>query len=357
MMSLLELKLKIQNLYQKYSIYVEPIFKFIVGIIVFQLINKNIGYDERLSSIPLVLALSLVCAFTPPAVMVLLAIIISILHVFFVSPILSVIILVVLLIMYFLYIHFTPELSFVLIAIPILSILNIHYLIPIILGLFFNPLSIIASACGIIIVYLLQIIIEVVNMQFGNTVEDILQIYTYVIDGLINNLEMFLTISIFSLIILFTYIVRRLKVDYAHEAAVGVGAITCILGFLIGDLRLGISEQIGMMLVGTLFSGLLALVVLFFHRILDYSRTEYVQFEDDDYYYYVKAVPKIEVSEQKLNIKRINPRRANKKHQNVYDDLDEELYEEESDGEFYNDLFDDIDDNNDDDLFFDDINK
>jgi hypothetical protein len=25
---------------------------------------------------------------------------------------------------------------------------------------------------------------------------------------------------------------------------------------------------------------------------LDYARTERVQFEDDDYYYYVKAVPK-----------------------------------------------------------------
>lgn len=26
---------------------------------------------------------------------------------------------------------------------------------------------------------------------------------------------------------------------------------------------------------------------------LDYSRTEKVQFEDDEYYYYVKAVPKV----------------------------------------------------------------
>lgn len=342
MMSLLELKLKIQNLYQKLSIYIEPIFKFIIGIIVFTTINNNIGYDERLRSLPIVLALSLVCAFTPPAVLVLLAIIISILHVFFVSPVLSVILLVILLIMYFLYIHFTPELSFVIIAIPILSLFNMHYFVPIILGLFFSPLSIISSACGIIIVYLFEIIIEVVNMQFGNTVEDILQIYTYVIDGIIGNLEMLLTISIFSLVILLTYIVRRLKVDYAHEAAVGVGALTCILGFLVGDLRLGISEQIGMMIVGSLFSGFLALVVQFFYRILDYSRTEYVQFEDDDYYYYVKAVPKIEVSEQKLNIKRINAQRRNKKQEYEYDDPDD-------------DFFNDFDDDNDDDLFFDDI--
>ena len=29
---------------------------------------------------------------------------------------------------------------------------------------------------------------------------------------------------------------------------------------------------------------------------MDYTRTEKVQFEDDDYYYYVKAVPKIKVT-------------------------------------------------------------
>lgn len=352
MMSLLEFKLKIQNLYQKYSIYIEPIFKFIVAIIVFQMINNNIGYDERLKSIPIVLALSLICAFTPSAVMVLFAIIISSLHVFYVSPILSIVLLVVLVIMYFLYLHFTPELSFVLIAIPILSIFNMHYIIPILLGLFFTPLSIVASACGIIIIYLFKVIIEVVNMQFGNTIEDILQIYTYVIDGLVNNLEMFLTITIFSLIILFTYIMRRLKVDYAHEVAVGVGAITCILGFLIGDLRLGVSEQIGTMIVGTLVSGIIALAVQFFYRILDYSRTEHVQFEDDDYYYYVKAVPKIEVSEQKINIKRINPqrRRINKNQEDVYYD------KEEIDDEYYDDFYDDID-NDEEDLFFDDLDK
>ena len=35
--------------------------------------------------------------------------------------------------------------------------------------------------------------------------------------------------------------------------------------------------------------------------ILDYKHTERVQFEDDDYYYYVKAVPKID-SEKKKHV-------------------------------------------------------
>ena len=47
-------------------------------------------------------------------------------------------------------------------------------------------------------------------------------------------------------------------------------------------------------LIGIIF----AAIVRFGQGILDYQHTERVQFEDDDYYYYVKAVPKID-SEKK----------------------------------------------------------
>ena len=39
---------------------------------------------------------------------------------------------------------------------------------------------------------------------------------------------------------------------------------------------------------------------------LDYSRTEKVQFEDDEYYYYVKAVPKVTVTTPEHKVKKIN---------------------------------------------------
>ena len=41
---------------------------------------------------------------------------------------------------------------------------------------------------------------------------------------------------------------------------------------------------------------------------VDYTRTEYLQFEDDEYYYYVKAVPKAVVTIPEKTVKRINER-------------------------------------------------
>ena len=43
---------------------------------------------------------------------------------------------------------------------------------------------------------------------------------------------------------------------------------------------------------------------------VDYQRTEYTQFEDDQYYYYVKAVPKVEMAAKHVNVKHINVQKA-----------------------------------------------
>ena len=51
---------------------------------------------------------------------------------------------------------------------------------------------------------------------------------------------------------------------------------------------------------------LIAMIVEFFAFSVDYSRTEYTQFEDDEYYYYVKAVPKACVTTSERSIKKIN---------------------------------------------------
>ena len=58
-------------------------------------------------------------------------------------------------------------------------------------------------------------------------------------------------------------------------------------------------------IIGTL----LAVFLQFMKCAVDYSRKEYIQFEDDDYYYYVKAVPKIFISEPEKNVVKMNSRK------------------------------------------------
>ena len=345
MMQLLVFREQVKSFYQRNDIYLNPLIKFIFALITFLMINKEIGYDSRFESFPIVLGLSLLSAFTPSAVMVLLATIVSILHVYFVSPFLSIIIIILLMILYFMFARFTPRLGVVILALPILYFLKIPYMVPIILGIISTPMAIIPTACGVVVYYILQIIKTAVTMQVSKDVDDILLLYTYVIDSLIDNKQMVMTIVIFALILLVVFYVRKMKFDHAFEISIAAGALTSILGFLISDIIFSQSEQILPMILGTIFSAGIAYVVHFFKLTLDYSGVEHAQFEDDVYYYYVKAVPKVSVTTPQMKVKHINVKRSERmgsktEFHKLEPDTDDD-YDEDDDA--YSDNMDDYD--------------
>ena len=67
------------------------------------------------------------------------------------------------------------------------------------------------------------------------------------------------------------------------------------------------------LLFGLIISLVLAYVYKFFIFNIDYTRTEYTQFEDDEYYYYVKAVPKISIKFPDYKNEKINTIKSNRR--------------------------------------------
>jgi hypothetical protein len=325
MMQILELRARLRELYQKFQIIIDPLLRFIVAFVTFTVINNAIGYDARFDKIIIVFLLSLLCSFTPSSVLVFLAMTLSLAHVYSVAKLLSILMIFVFLVLYLLFVRFTPKLGYVVLGIPILFGLNIPYVFPILLGLIATPLTILPAGCGVAVYYLIHIIQEEVATTADITdPEDILLLYMNVIDKIVKNNQLIMTVAVFAIIISVVYVVRRLKIEYAFEIAIGAGAITSIISFLIVDLKLSIPKQIGAMILGTLISAVIVVIIQFFRRVLDYTAVENVQFEDDDYYYYVKAVPKINVSMTNIKVKRINA-------QKITEPMNDEDDEEEDD--------------------------
>ena len=138
---------------------------------------------------------------------------------------------------------------------------------------------------------------------------NMLQTYTYLIDNVIKNKEMLVCVIAFMATILVVYFIRRMSTDYAWSIAIVLGALTDILIMLVCDYMLNISYSIVGLFIGIIFSVAIAFVVQFMTFNVDYTRAEHVQFEDDEYYYYVKAVPKISITSRDKKVKRINPQK------------------------------------------------
>ena len=97
-----------------------------------------------------------------------------------------------------------------------------------------------------------------------------------------------------------------MSLDYAWEIAIVTGTIAQLAAVFVGDFLFHVSMPVLQLLIGALLSLAVALLYHFFVFTVDYTRTEYVQYEDDDYVYYVKAVPKVAVTRTDVKVQRIN---------------------------------------------------
>ena len=292
MTTLLVVKQYIKNFISKYEVYLKPLMKLILALASLMMINSKIGYMHRLDNISIVLIVALMCSFMPMNFIIFVAAVFTVLHLYALSLECAAIALVLFLVLFLLYFRFSPKDTLVVLLTPMCFVLKIPYAVPLTMGLIGTPASAISVGCGVIVSYLISYIADSATALSGMDTEDIITKVRYIVDGLLNNKEMLLTIFAFAVTIVIVYLIKRMSINYAWTIAMIAGAIVDVMILLVGDLMFDTNVSIIGIIIGTVFSMLIAKVVEFFAFHVDYSRVEKVQFEDDEYYYYVKAVPK-----------------------------------------------------------------
>ena len=306
MTTLLVAKQYIKNFINKYEIYLKPLMKLILALASLMMINSRVGYMHRLDNISIVLIVALMCSFMPMNFIVFVSAAFIMMHFYALSLECAAVTLVLFIVMFLLYFRFSPRDTLVVVLLPMCFVLKIPYVIPLAMGLIGTPASVVSVGCGVIVSYLIGYVADSTTVLSGMEAEDITTRFRFVIDGLLDNKEMILTIVAFAVTIIVVYLIRRLSIDYAWTIAMIAGAIVNVMILLVGDLMFDTNVSIAGIFVGTIFSVLIVKVLEFFVFHLNYSRVEKVQFEDDEYYYYVKAVPKITVATPAKTVKRIN---------------------------------------------------
>lgn len=309
MTSLLEARQYLKNFVGKYEALLMPLGKLILAIICLTQINSKLGYMSALNNMFLVLIVALMCSFMPMNFILVVSALFSLLHIYKLGLESALVIGAVFIILMLAFFRFAAKDAWIVLLMPIAFLMHIPYIIPIAAGLLSGPLSIVAVGAGVIVYYILGFVVGDANAITSLGDAEAMAKLKYIIEGALNNKAMVATVIAFAAVTLIVYMLRRLPIDYAWFIAIGVGTVASILTLLVADMMLETNVSIGGVIVGSILSGLLSLILLFFNFYVDYKRTEKVQFEDDDYYYYVKAVPKVTVSPSHKKVKRVNNRR------------------------------------------------
>ncbi len=311
MTKLLEIRDNIKLFFAKYDVFAIPVVKFLLAFIMMLMINGKLGYMSKLDNIGVVLIISLAASFLPTGAILLFGGLVSLAHVFALSPEVAIIIAVIYMLIYLLYLRFTPSESLCIVITPMLFVLKIPYVVPVVMGLIGGPASALSVVCGVIVYFALNVVTTNAANVSGN-ISDLMSEIRLIIDSLLGNKQMLVLIFAFALTTIVVYVIRRLSIDHCWTIAMLSGAALCLIVVLAG----GVVKGAGFSILGVFFGCILAVgagkVIEFFRFCVDYTRTERVQFEDDEYYYYVKAVPKMNVAAPDRRVKNIN--RSHKTH-------------------------------------------
>lgn len=306
MTKILEIREQIKDFYAKFEMFILPVIKFLVAFMVLNTLNGKLGYMAKLDSKPIALMVALLCSFLPNGCLVFFAAIFSLLHLYTLSLEAAAVTLCLYLVLFVLFFRFSPKESLFVVLTPLCFVLKIPYVIPIVAGLLFTPAAIVSVGSGVVVHFYLQSVLNEATTIKTMGDEEAIAKLRLMIDALVGNKAMVITVAAFTVAIIAVYLIRRMEVDYSWPIAMAAGAILNIIVLLVGDLKYDTNLSVGSVIFGSILGVLVGLVLAFFRFFVDYSRTEKVQFEDDEYYYYVKAVPKMTVAAPTKTVKKIN---------------------------------------------------
>ena len=135
MTTLLEIKEKLRQFYGKYEVFVTPVLKFIMSLIIFLMINSSIGYMSAISRLPIAIILALVCSVIPVNGTIFIATLVMVLDFYALSIEVCLVALILFFLLYLVYFRFAPKHGYNVVLTTVCFKLNIPYIMPVASGL------------------------------------------------------------------------------------------------------------------------------------------------------------------------------------------------------------------------------
>ncbi len=343
MHSLIEMREGLRRFYTQYSGYIDKVIRFIVSFAVLGFVNSNTA-GIAFSEVYIIGLVSIVCAFLPMKLVTVVVNVYTLFKLYLVAPGIAITAACFMLLMFVFYFRFVPKQGYVFLLMPIAYVLKVPMLVPIVCGLLYAPVSGVAIVLGSMFYYMLDCVKSYTSVLDNVTQTGLMGQLTTFAQLFLANKEMWLVCLTFIACLIVVYTIRRSSMDNAWKIGIIAGALVTMIVLLFISLDVDFQHSKVMnqlaVIIGTVLSVGLAFVVELFKFPVDYSRTESLSFEDDEYYYYVKAVPKLTVAAPEKVVKKINERQETKSihipedelelEKKLFDELDlERLLEEE----------------------------
>lgn len=305
MTRLFNLKEDIKGFYQKYVNYLYPAFRFIFSLLMLCMIQQMFQYNTAVNKPVLFAAVSAVQAVLPLSFVFYSASALIVLNLWKVSLELVAVYGLLFLICWLSFVRVEGRYAFLIILTPVLFYLKLEYLLPVLVGITVGCGGILPVAGGIFIYFFSSytkeasaLIATASGPGAGIGIQRIVSL-------MIIDKKLLVILVGFCLTIFIAALLYQMFHEGAWLFAIVVSNIALALILLSGRMIFELDYTIWRVFLEIILAAGLCVTEQFFKGIGDVTRMEKVSFEDDEYIYYVKAVPKIKVAQAEPSVKDI----------------------------------------------------
>ena len=306
MIALISLKEKLHKLYQDKSKLITPLIRGLLAFAVLYVTARMLPYNPMVNR-PLVYAgLGLLQAFLPFSFLYYIVSAFILCNLWKVSFDIFAAFVIFIIICAIGYFRIDGHYSYIAVIVPVLFYLKLGVAVPAVFAIAYSMEALFPVAAGVIIYYLCQNLQEAYALLSSTDNSSVGVGLQHVVTEITADREFLVMLAGVFVTILITCTIRRFFHERAWQFASLLGNILMAFMVLAGRMYLEIEIPVWLVLAEALSGILLCALVEFYRGIGDVTRIEKTVFEDDEYIYYVKAVPKMRVTESDPNVKNIN---------------------------------------------------
>lgn len=305
MTGLLGLKEKIYDFYQKKGRILAPIQRAILTLVLLFVINMMFPYSSILQKIYVLAAACMIQAFLPLTTLFYIASVFIAVHLYTISFEIFAAFVLIIFICAIGYFRISNKYSYIAIIVAALFFCKLEFLAPAVVAIAIGVESLFPAAVGVLFYYI-SFYLKESSLVISNESGSLGVSLQYLIKELLSkNIFVIMLVSV-CLSILVTSLLRKIFHERAWLIAATLGNASTACFVLLGHILIEIDVDIWRVILEAILGIVICMIVEFFRGIGVVSLIERTVFEDEEYIYYVKAVPKIKVAQKNPNYMNIN---------------------------------------------------
>ncbi len=301
---ILQAKDAFKSFYEKYDRYLNGLVRFLFALFLYLTVFYHTGYNTRLTKPVIALVLAFISAFLPVSGITIIMCLLILAEFASVSLEVTGVTLMLMTMMMLMYFVFRSGKNWLMAISCLMCLLRVpHAMLP--AALLINPIETIPLVFGVVLYGLIVIVKKDVLLLSSSSSLGMAGRINQLLSGFLSSEKFLLTLLSVAAAAFLISAIKKQRISYAHLTAMIAGDFLYLLIMIIGDLLMNVEISLLPLLTGFAVNVLLSAVIIILVINMDYRHTEQVEFEDDEYYYYVKAVPKMTVSAAKKTVETI----------------------------------------------------